>query len=76
MVSNKMMSNFERLDYPNYFKLNISINEKIIVLILAVFALVSCKQNEDIKIEHGQMGVKTDSAMSCCTKDGIFLPIS
>ena len=50
--------------------------KKIIVLILAVFALVSCKQAEDKKGENGQMGMKTDSAMSCCTKDGIFLHIS
>ena len=50
--------------------------KKIIVLILAVFALVSCKQAEDKKVEHGQMGMKTDSAMSCCTKDGIFMHIS
>jgi predicted peroxiredoxin len=51
--------------------------KKSIVLILAVFAMVSCRQSEDKKVEHGQMGMKTDSAMSCCAaKDGLFLHIS
>jgi len=51
--------------------------KKIIVLILTVFALVSCKQVEVKKSEHDQMGMKTDSAMSCCAvKDGLFLHIS
>jgi predicted peroxiredoxin len=51
--------------------------KKLIVLILAVFAMVSCKQVEDKKVEHGQMDMKTDSAMSCCAaNDGLFLHIS
>ena len=51
--------------------------KKLIVLILAMFAMVSCKQVDDKKTEHDQMGMKTDSAISCCsTKDGIFLHIS
>jgi len=51
--------------------------KKFIVLILAVFAMVSCKQVEDKKVEQGQMGMKTDSVKSCCaTKDGLFLHIS
>jgi predicted peroxiredoxin len=50
--------------------------KKFIVLILAVFTLVSCRQVEEKKVENGQMGMKTDSTMSCCTKDGIFLHIS
>jgi predicted peroxiredoxin len=51
--------------------------KKFIVLIIAVFAMISCKQVEDKKVEHGQMGMKTDSAMSCCAaKDGLFLHIS
>jgi predicted peroxiredoxin len=48
-----------------------------IVLIIAVFAMISCKQVEDKKVEYSQMGMKTDSAMSCCAaKDGLFLHIS
>jgi predicted peroxiredoxin len=50
--------------------------KKLIVIILAVFAMVSCKQVEDKKVEHGMMGMISDSAMSCCTRDGIFLHIS
>jgi predicted peroxiredoxin len=51
--------------------------KKFIVLILAVFAMVSCKQVEDKKVENGMMGIKADSAKSCCaTKDGLFLHIS
>lgn len=50
--------------------------KKIIVLLLTVFAIVSCKQAEDKKSEHDGMGMKTDSAMSCCAKDGVFLHIS
>jgi predicted peroxiredoxin len=51
--------------------------KKFIVLIIALFAMISCKQVEDKKVEHGQMGMKTDSAMSCCAaKDGLFLHIS
>jgi predicted peroxiredoxin len=51
--------------------------KKFIVLIISVFTMISCKQVEDKKVEHGQMGVKTDSAMSCCAaKDGLFLHIS
>ena len=50
--------------------------KKSIVLIIAMFAMVSCKQVEEKKVENGHMGMKTDSAMSCCTKDGIFLHIS
>jgi predicted peroxiredoxin len=51
--------------------------KKLMLLMLVVFALASCKQVEDKKVEHDQMGMKTDSAMSCCaTKDGIFLHIS
>jgi len=50
--------------------------KKFIVLIFAVFAMISCKQNEEKKVEHGQMDMKTDSAMSCCVRDGIFLHIS
>jgi predicted peroxiredoxin len=50
--------------------------KKIIVLILAVLALNSCKQAEDKKVEHGQMGMSTDTTMSCCSRDGLFLHIS
>ncbi len=51
--------------------------KKFIVLFLAVFAMVSCKQVEDKKIEHGQMDMKADSAKSCCAaRDGLFLHIS
>jgi predicted peroxiredoxin len=50
--------------------------KKLILIILAVFAMVSCKQAEDKKVEHGQMGMNTDTVMSCCTRDGIFLHIS
>ena len=51
--------------------------KKIIVLILTVFTLVSCKQVEDKKTEHDQMGMKSDSVSSCCAiRDGVFLHIS
>jgi len=51
--------------------------KKFIVLLIAVFAMVSCKQVEDKKVETGMMGMKADSAKSCCsTKDGLFLHIS
>ncbi len=50
--------------------------KKLIVLILVAFVMVSCKQAEDKKIEQDHMGMKTDSAMSCCSKDGVFLHIS
>lgn len=51
--------------------------KKLIVLILALFTMASCKQVEDKKVEHGQMGMAADSAMSCCAaRDGIFLHIS
>ena len=51
--------------------------KKIIVLIIAVFAMVSCKQVEDKKTEHDQMGMKSDSVSSCCAiRDGVFLHIS
>jgi predicted peroxiredoxin len=50
--------------------------KKIIILVFSVFAMISCKQVEDKKVENGQLGMKTDSAMSCCVKDGIFLHIS
>jgi predicted peroxiredoxin len=46
------------------------------ILIFALFAMVSCKQAEDKNIEHGQMDMKSDTAMSCCVKDGLFLHIS
>lgn len=45
-------------------------------MILAVFAMMSCQQTADHNAEHGQMVMKTDSALSCCAKDGIFLHIS
>jgi predicted peroxiredoxin len=51
--------------------------KKFIVLIFTVFAMVSCKQVEDKKVENGMMGMKADSVKSCCaTKDGLFLHIS
>ncbi len=50
--------------------------KKLLLLILVAFALVSCKQAEDKKAELDHMGMTTDSAMSCCTKDGLFLHIS
>ena len=51
--------------------------KKIIVLILALFAMVSCRQAEDKKTEHDHMAMKTDSISSCCTtKDGVFIHIS
>jgi predicted peroxiredoxin len=50
--------------------------KKFIVIILAVFTMVSCNRVEDKKVEHGPMGMSTDSAMSCCASDGIFLHIS
>ena len=51
--------------------------KKFIFLILAVFALVSCRQVEDKKVEHGHMDMKSDSVSSCCaTRDGVFLHIS
>ena len=51
--------------------------KKLIVLIFALFAMVSCKQVEDKKVGHDQMVVKSDSVKSCCAaKDGLFLHIS
>ncbi len=51
--------------------------KKIVILIFAVFALVSCRHAADKKGEQGQMIIKTDSAKSCCAaKDGLFLHIS
>jgi predicted peroxiredoxin len=51
--------------------------KKIIFLILALFALVACKQVEDKKTENGMAGMKADSVKSCCVaKDGVFLHIS
>jgi predicted peroxiredoxin len=51
--------------------------KKLIVLIFAVLAMVSCKQVEDKNVENGMMGMKADSAKSCCAiKDGLFLHIS
>jgi predicted peroxiredoxin len=51
--------------------------KKVIVIFFVVFALASCKQVEDKKTEHNQMGMKGDSVSSCCaTRDGIFLHIS
>ena len=50
--------------------------KKFVFVVLAIFAMVSCKQVEDKKVEQIKMGMKPDSAMSCCTKDGIFLHIS
>jgi predicted peroxiredoxin len=50
--------------------------KKLMVFMIVVFAFASCKQNEDKKIALDSKGMKTDSAMSCCNKDGIFLHIS
>jgi predicted peroxiredoxin len=50
--------------------------KKLFILIFAMFAMISCKQAEDKKAESDHMGMMTDSAMSCCVKDGIFLHIS
>ena len=51
--------------------------KKFIVLIFAIFAMISCKQVENKKVENGMMGMKSDSAKSCCAaKDGLFLHIS
>jgi predicted peroxiredoxin len=51
--------------------------KKIVVLFFVVFALVSCKQAEEKKIENGMMGMNADSAKSCCAiKDGLLLHIS
>jgi predicted peroxiredoxin len=50
--------------------------KKLMVFMIVVFAFTACKQNEDKKVALESMDMKTDSAMSCCNKDGIFLHIS
>jgi predicted peroxiredoxin len=51
--------------------------KKLMLLTLVLFAMVSCKPTEEKRSDHDQMGMKTDTAMSCCgTRDGLFLHIS
>lgn len=50
---------------------------KLIIIIFALFAMVSCKQVEDKKVENDEIRTKADLARSCCAaKDGLFLHIS
>ena len=51
--------------------------KKIIVLLFALLAMISCKQATEQKSDHDHMAMKTDSISSCCTtKDGVFIHIS
>ncbi len=51
--------------------------KKLLILMLAIAAMASCKNQEDKKTETSHAGMTTDSVASCCsTKDGLFIHLS
>ena len=48
-----------------------------ILILAAIFTMVSCKQASEKKSEHDHNAMIADSASSCCTiKDGVFIHLS
>lgn len=51
--------------------------KKMVFIVMALLAMISCKQNEEKTVHHDHMISSTDSVDSCCViRDGLFLHIS